>query len=41
MPPVSDPADIPDTLEFEAVLTFWDVNLPITIVPPILADNVR
>ena len=35
LPPISDPKTIPDPLEFEAVLTFWDVNLPVTIVPPI------
>ena len=34
LPPISDPKTIPDPLEFEAVLTFWDVNLPITILPP-------
>ena len=34
LPPISDPKQIPDPLEFEAVLTFWDVNLPMTILPP-------
>jgi len=41
LPPVSDPASFPDPLEFEAVLTFWDVDLPVTIVPPVPATPAR
>jgi len=34
MPPIGDPKQMPDPIEFDVVLTFYDVNKPITIVPP-------
>ncbi|MCC7370217.1 MAG: C39 family peptidase [Chloroflexi bacterium] len=34
LPPIGDPKRMPDPIEFDMVLTYSDVNLPITIIPP-------
>ncbi|MCC6176253.1 MAG: C39 family peptidase [Chloroflexi bacterium] len=34
LPPIADPKRMPDPIDFDAVFTFWDVNKPITIIPP-------
>ena len=34
MPPIGDPKRMPDPIEFDVVLTYSDVNKPITIIPP-------
>jgi len=34
LPPISDPKRMPDPIDFDAVLTYYDVNRPITIIPP-------
>ncbi len=36
LPPISDPKEMPDPIELDVVLTFSDVNKPITILPPLL-----
>jgi hypothetical protein len=34
MPPIGDPKRMPDPIELDVVLTYSDVNKPITIIPP-------
>jgi hypothetical protein len=34
LPPISDPKQMPDPIDLDVVLTFSDVNKPITIIPP-------
>jgi hypothetical protein len=34
LPPISDPKQMPDPIDFDVVLTYSDVNKPITIIPP-------
>jgi hypothetical protein len=34
LPPISDPKEMPDPIELDVVLTYSDVNKPITIIPP-------
>lgn len=34
LPPISDPKKMPDPIDFDVVLTYSDVNKPITIIPP-------
>jgi hypothetical protein len=34
LPPIGDPKRMPDPIEFDVVLTYSDVNKPITIIPP-------
>jgi hypothetical protein len=36
LPPISDPKQMPDPIDLDVVLTFSDVNKPITIIPPAL-----
>ena len=36
LPPISDPKRMPDPIDFDVVLTYYDVNKPITIIPPAL-----
>lgn len=34
LPPIGDPKEMPDPINLDVVLTFSDVNKPITIIPP-------
>src|SRR6185436_10615725 len=34
LPPISDPKQMPDPIDLDVVLTYSDVNKPITIIPP-------
>jgi hypothetical protein len=38
LPPISDPKKMPDPITFDAVLTYSEVNQPITIIPPQLPE---
>jgi Peptidase_C39 like family len=38
LPPIGDPKQMPDPIQFDAVLTYSDVNVPITIIPPPLPE---
>jgi hypothetical protein len=34
LPPIGDPKNMPDPIDLDVVLTYYDVNKPITIIPP-------
>lgn len=34
LPPIGDPKEMPDPIDLDVVLTYSDVNKPITIIPP-------